>query len=132
MRRSDARYSSWTLAGAGGHKVQAHSARAILHAACIHAIAAEFADGALRQCIVRHDADHARIVAEARERDRDIGFGAAIMRRELRRLQQQFAAGRRQANKQFAETDEAGHVILLMPAQRASQPPSTGMMAPWT
>ena len=67
----------------------------------------------------------AACMAEPRQADRDIGLGPADMDVEPAALQQQFPPRRGQPQQHFAEGDDLAH-------QRASQPPSTARIWPWT
>jgi hypothetical protein len=83
------------------------------------------ADRGVAEGILRHATDHRGLMAHPRQPDRDIGLGTADMGVEPTGLEQQFAARRGQPEQQFAEAHNSFH-------QRASQPPSTARMWPWT
>ena len=112
------------VAGAGGQEIQAHAAVDRAHRAGVHAVPAQFAQGGVAQRVVGGGAQHRHLVAEARQRDADVGLGAANPYFQRGRLQQQFAPGRRQAQQDFTETrDTTGHGVSC---QRCAPEAGTG------
>ena len=81
--------------------------------------------GAVAEVVGGHRAREADVMAEPGERGRDIRLGARDPDVELRRLQDQLAPRRREPQHDFAEREELAH-------QRASHPPSTARIWPWT
>ncbi len=109
--------------GAGREEIKPHAAGRERHPRDIDAVAAEFVARGVAEGIVGQGGRHRGRAAEAGDADGDVGFGAADVGGELRRLQQHLALWRGEAHQHFTEANE-------LSAHRASQPPSTGMIAP--
>lgn len=117
------------LDGARRQEVQAHAPCGLLHGARIHAMPAQLAQRGFAQRVVRHQPDHARIVAEARQRHGDVRFRATDMHVEHGRLQQHLSPGCTEAQQQLTKTDDRSHFpspVAWIP--RAAQ---AGLACPW-
>ena len=88
--------------------------------------AAQSGDRCAAEIIVGHPAGETDLMPEQGELGRDIGLGARHPHVEARGLEQQFAPRRRQPQHDLPEGENAwgGH--------RASHPPSTARICPWT
>ena len=80
--------------------------------------------------VVGQNTRHARSLAESGERNRDVGFGPTHIERKCIGPGERCSRWRRKTQQHLAETDDR-----LEPgpgAHRASHPPSTARMWPWT
>src|SRR5690606_33173504 len=90
-----------------GEQVQAHAARRQAHAAGIDPWAAQLAERGAAQGVVGDRPQHRHLVAETGQGHADVGLGAADPRLQPRRLQQQLAPRRPQAQQQLSEPGDA-------------------------
>ena len=98
----------------GRQEVQTHAVTLhFTHAGHPYAMPPQLRHGMPAQRVAGYRADHLHIVAQAGQRDRNIGLGASHMDLQLRRLQQQFTTRRTQAQQQLTETNDAAHRFSL-------------------
>ncbi len=93
------------LNGARRQEVQPHSPGPCRDIRYIDTPTPQLIGGCRAQTVVRHDRNHLRRVAEARQTDQDIGLGAADAQRQGRQRIQQMTARRGQTYQQLAETN---------------------------
>ena len=98
--------------GAGGDEIQPHARAAQRDAARIDAMATQRRDRRSAEVVVRHLAGKAHVMAQPRERRRDIRLRPRDPHVQLRRLQQELAPRRRQAQHDLAECQQRPHEPL--------------------
>src|SRR3546814_7785185 len=91
---------------------------AVDDAAAIDAVPAQRLDRGVAERILGERGGEGDVVAEQGECGRDIGFGARGPDVEMRRLETQFAVGRRQPQHDFSKGEDAPHHQLPVRAAR--------------
>ena len=97
-------------------EIQAHPTWPYDHAARVHAMPSELADGGLAERIVRHRTDHSHLMTKASQRHRYIRLGTTDVHLQLGRLKQKLAPRGAQSEEQFTETyDRLLHGLKCSP-----------------